>query len=144
MKTDYFFVYGTLKIGGYYANDFDKFRISSEKATINNMNLYKISYYPGMLPGIGIVTGELHKYKNPKIVTQLMDRIEGYKPKLKPEFSLFKRKRMIVITETGKEIEANLYIYNYKITGKEIKYNYEYQIKEVKLIENGIWNINGE
>lgn len=143
METDFFFVYGTLKVGGYYANDFDKLRISSEKAIINNMNLYKISYYPGILPGIGTVTGELHEYKNPEIVIQLMDRIEGYKPKLKPELSLFKRKRMVVITEAGKEVEANLYIYNYKITRKEVK-SYKYQIEGATLIKNGIWNIKGE
>jgi len=123
MKTDFFFVYGTLKIGGCYADRFDKFRVSSEKAILNNMNLYKIGGFPGMTPGNGTVIGELHEYTEPGIVMQQMDYIEGY---AETQYDLFIRKRKVVIIKSGKEVEAIVYIFNREITG-------------VKLIKNGIW-----
>lgn len=123
MKTDFFFVYGTLKIGGVYAKHFDKFRVSSKSATINNMNLYKIGYFPGVIPGNGVVVGELHEYKNPEIVTTYMDQIEGYDGSKQ---SLFRREYRTVVTKSGKKVKANVYIYNYKASC-------------TKQINNGIW-----
>jgi gamma-glutamylcyclotransferase (GGCT)/AIG2-like uncharacterized protein YtfP len=123
MITDFFFVYGTLKEGGCFAKDFDKFRVSSEKAKIDNMALYKVGWFPGIIPGNGSVEGELHEYKNVDMVTQIMNRIEGCSGS---KSDLFRCERHNVMTVSGKEIEANVYIFNQ-------------ETKHAKLIENGIW-----
>lgn len=123
MKTDFFFVYGTLKKDGIYAEQFDKYRISLERATINNMDLYKIGWFPGMIPGNGNVIGELHEYKEPSIVTTLMNRIEGCDGSKQ---ALFRREYRTIITESSKEIEANVYLFNLGV-------------KKAELIEDGIW-----
>ena len=127
MKTKLFFVYGTLKRGGTLASGFDSSRISSEKATIHNMNLYQLGWFPGIVPGDGQVIGELHEYKDPDEVVQAMDMMEGYDG---TENSLFTRELAEVITSTGKKIEAIVYVFN---KGK----------KEVfgNLIKSGIWDI---
>lgn len=123
MKTDYFFVYGTLKKNGLYAKYFDDYRISSEKATVNNMDLYKIGWFPGVVPGTGTVVGELHEYKEPDTVTKLMNRIEGCTG---TKQELFRREHRIITTISGKKIKANIYIFNQGI-------------KKAKLIKDGIW-----
>ena len=128
METGFFFVYGTLKKGGLYAERFDKFRISSEKASIKNMDLYKINFYPGMVPGNGVVIGELHEYKEPGMIIQAMDYIEGCTG---TQHDLFIRKHKIIITESGKEVEAIVYTFNHEIEG-------------MQLIKNGIWNNNNK
>lgn len=127
METEFFFVYGTLKKGGVFAEHFNGYRVSSEKATINNMNLYSIGWFPGILPGNGTVIGELHEYKEPKTVTTLMDQIEGYN-KANPKQSLFIRKYVTVVTKTDKEIKAVVYIYN---NPKHV---------DLKQIHSGIWD----
>lgn len=123
MATDFFFVYGTLKKDGLYAAQFNKYRISSEKATANNLNLYRIGWFPAAIPGDGIINGELHEYRKPDIVIKDMNRIEGCNGS---EQDLFKRKRWDVITESGKEIRAIIYLFNRGT-------------KRVKLIKDGTW-----
>lgn len=126
MTTDFFFVYGTLKEGGHFAKEFDKFRVSSEKATLYDMSLYNLGWFPGILSGKGSVIGELHKYKEPDIVLAHMDRIEGYND---TEGDLFKRKYKTVITESGKEVKAIVYVYNNKPS------------QQATLIKNGVWDL---
>lgn len=131
MKTEFFFVYGTLKKDGRFAKDFDKYRINSEKATISNMNLYKINWFPGMLPGNGTVIGELHEYKDPKTVVALMNRIEGCDGSKQ---GLFKREHRIVVTESGKKVKAIMYLFNHKVK----QFGDAYNIK-TQPIKSGIW-----
>lgn len=126
MKLKAFFVYGTLKIGGVFAKHFDEYRLSSEKATLKDMDLYKVGWFPGILPGKGSVIGELHKYKEPDAVLKHMDRIEGYNGN---ENDLFKREHKTVITASGKEVEAIVYVYNNDPAS-------------MKMIENGVWDLN--
>lgn len=123
MITDFFFVYGTLKENGHFAKNFDKFRISSEKAKIDNMNLYKIGWFPGIVPGNGIVEGELHEYKEVDKVKRIMNRIEGCTGS---KFDLFRCERHNIIKASSEEIEANVYIFNQ-------------EIKHAKLIKDGVW-----
>ena len=123
MKTEFFFVYGTLKEDGRFAKDFDRYRVTSKKATVSNMDLYKINWFPGILPGNGTVIGELHEYKDPETVVALMDRIEGYDGSKQ---SLFKREHRTVITESGKKVKATMYLFNHKV-------------KKTQLIKSGIW-----
>ena len=131
MEVKPFFVYGTLKIGGVFAEHFDVYRLSSEKATLKGMDLYDIGWFPGILPGKGSVIGELHKYKEPDMVLKYMDQIEGHTEDKK---GLFKRECKTVITESGKEIEAIVYIYNNNNKGPEF----------MKIVESGVWDLNKE
>ena len=127
MKTGFFFVYGTLKVGGVFAEHFDIHRLSTEKATLKGMRLYNIGWFPGILHGRGVVVGELHEYKEPDTVMVQMDQIEGYNG---GKSSLFNREYKTVITESGKEVKAVVYIYNNKPS------------PEMKVIENGVWDLN--
>lgn len=73
------FVYGTLKVGGRFARQFDgvrkKVRESSIGGTMFNVN----GMYPMILIGTGdTIFGELHTYSPSEGVLDGMDRIEGY------------------------------------------------------------------
>jgi gamma-glutamylcyclotransferase (GGCT)/AIG2-like uncharacterized protein YtfP len=129
-KTDFFFVYGTLKVGGHFAKDFDPFRIHSNKANLLGHDLYNLGWFPGIVPGPGKVIGELHEYKNPDIVQRAMDRIEGYTGD--PANSLFVRKLVTVtVNETGEKVTCNAYVFNRDPSGN------------AKKIDNGVWELSG-
>jgi gamma-glutamylcyclotransferase (GGCT)/AIG2-like uncharacterized protein YtfP len=127
MKTDLFFVYGTLKVGGRFAKQFDDVRISSVKAEVDGFDLYNLGSFPGIKPGMGKVVGELHEYRDPERVTHRMDSIEGYTPEIKD--GMYLRRRVPVKTETGEIKEANIYIYNFKISS------------HAKKLESGVWKL---
>lgn len=127
MKTDRFFVYGTLKVGGHFAKQFDDHRVSSIKAEVEGYDLFNLGSFPGIKPGSGKVIGELHEYREPERVTKAMDSIEGYQPDLND--GMYLRRRVPVKTEDGKVVEANIYIYNFRTTGR------------AKKIESGIWEL---
>ncbi len=127
MNTDLFFVYGTLKVGGHFAKQFDNFRVSSVKAEVMGFNLYDLGSFPGIKPGIGKVYGELHEYKDPEKVTHAMDQIEGYSPKMND--GMYLRRRIPVKTENGDIKEANIYLFNRKLWDN------------AKKIESGIWKL---
>ncbi len=126
-KTDLFFVYGTLKLGGRFAKQFDGLRVSSVKAEVEGYDLFDLGSYPGIKPGLGKVIGELHEYQDPEKVTKIMDSIEGYHPELRD--GMYLRRRVSVKTETGKTVEANIYVYNFKVTSQAEK------------IKSGIWKL---
>jgi len=130
-----FFVYGTLKVHGYFAHIFDDLRETSVEAKLKNFDLYKVgnafdAWFPGIVPGNGVVLGEVHGY-NPKYIGQVysaMDRIEGYLPS-NPEKSLYKRQLLEVeLLDSTTEV-ANVYVYN-----RKIEQNFE-------LITNGVWDV---
>ncbi len=130
-----FFVYGTLKVGGYFGNLCDKFRTSCIKAKLFNHDLYAIggkkeALYPGAIPGEGTVAGELHEYGNEsqKRVIALLDSIEGYN-KHDEKSSLYLRRVKKVRTENGEDVDAVVYIYNKSI------------LPGFDKIENGVWEI---
>ena len=78
MKFVKIFVYGTLKVGGYYSKQVDEYRHSSEIATLRG-TLFSAEYFPVLIKkGNNIIYGELHVYKNPKTVLSIIDRIEGF------------------------------------------------------------------
>lgn len=127
MKTDRFFVYGTLKVGGRFAERFDPLRVSSVKAEVEGYDLFDLGSYPGIKPGSGKVIGELHEYQEPERVTKAMDSIEGYHPDLKD--GMYLRRRVPVKTEDGEIVEANIYVYNFRTTDR------------AKKIESGVWKL---
>lgn len=129
---DKFFVYGTLKVGGYFANIFDKFRVNSKRAVLKNHDLYDLGHFPGVMEGDGEVIGEIHEYKSENIdwILEQFDRIEGYS-KTQPEKSLYLRKKLMVETEDGDE-KAFVYIFNASNT----------KGLESKRLSSGFWSMD--
>lgn len=121
------FVYGTLKVGGFFAQRFDKVRLSSVPGTVK-ANMYSIE---GRFPGIveskdGVVTGELHTYTDIELVIAMMDMIEGYFGADDPN-NLYDRVKINVETKDG-NVEATAYVF------AKGTYGYE-QVKD------GVWKI---
>jgi len=112
--TDLFFVYGTLKIGGRFAEMFNKKREFSKRATLKGFNLYNLGAYPAIIEGEGEVKGELHSYSDPKNIKNKFDYIEGYRPE-NEKYSHYLRRKVKVTLENGEEKEAYVYIFNGKI-----------------------------
>ena len=125
MKTDLFFVYGTLKIGGYFAEQFNDFRINSEKAENEGSDLFNLGSFPGIKPGKGKVIGELHEYIDPEKVTRNMDSIEGYHPEIRD--GMYIRRRVVVKTNSGQLKEAHIYVFNLKVP------------ERAKKLTSGVW-----
>jgi gamma-glutamylcyclotransferase (GGCT)/AIG2-like uncharacterized protein YtfP len=124
-KTDFFFVYGSLKIGNFFSERFNAFRIRSEKASVKGYDLFNFGHFPGIIEGKGLITGEVHMYRDVDTVLNIMDRIEGYFGD--HEQSLYVRKKEKVITAKGEEIEAYIYIFNRELPSY------------AKKIESGVW-----
>ena len=106
---DKFFVYGTLKVGGYYASLFNEFRVSSKPAKLFGYRMFEIGPYPGIVKGDGIVYGEVHEYSNKTQVLREMDLIEGYRG---DGLDLFVRRETIVVYENGKTEAVFIYVFN--------------------------------
>jgi gamma-glutamylcyclotransferase (GGCT)/AIG2-like uncharacterized protein YtfP len=110
MKFVKIFVYGTLKVGGYYSEQLDKYRHSSEIATLYG-TLFDADYFPALIEkGNNIIYGELHVYKNPKIVLSIIDRIEGFVGK-KSKNNLYIRKKTKVQPKNSDECVAYVYFF---------------------------------
>jgi gamma-glutamylcyclotransferase (GGCT)/AIG2-like uncharacterized protein YtfP len=102
------FVYGTLKQGGRLLNSALRDRlVSVKKATLRGATLYDL----GPFPGISLrreedkgreVIGELHTYKDPEFVINMMDQIEGVGAT--ENTSLFVRRDVVVQTEGMEQI----------------------------------------
>jgi len=122
------FVYGTLKVGGYYASNFDNVRINVKQAMVPG-KIYGGAGYPRLrLNDDGeLVYGELHTYEEGDNVLQLMDRIEGYNPK--GTNNLYNRKKIKVLLENGDSEEAYVYEYASELSGR------------AEVVESGKWEI---
>lgn len=121
-----FFVYGTLKEGGFFADRFDPFRKSMEKGKIEGVEMLDLGGFPGAIPGEGTIFGEVHEYSNEDQVLKAFDRIEGYSEH-DPEGSLYIRKEVEVTLESGKKVNATMYFFNRGGTDT------------ARRVENGIW-----
>lgn len=126
--TGHIFVYGTLKVGGYFSKLFDRKRLWSQPATIKG-TLYDVGGIPGLsLEGENIVHGELHLYKDFSFVIKHMDFIEGYSAN-RGYMNPYARQMAEVETSTGKH-STLLYIVN-PILIRQFG----------KVIESGVWPI---
>lgn len=127
MKFVKIFVYGTLKIGGYYSKHLDKYRHSSEIATLHG-TLFNTGEFPALIEkGNGVIHGELHVYKKPEIVLSIVDRIEGFFDKSSIN-NLFIRKRAIVQPKNSDKCMAYVYFF-------------ARNTNEMKQIKDGKWKI---
>jgi gamma-glutamylcyclotransferase (GGCT)/AIG2-like uncharacterized protein YtfP len=121
------FVYGTLKVGGYFSSNVSDLLLNHKPASINAI-MYSIDdSYPGIIEGGNSkVKGEVHTFSDKKEALRRMDRIEGYY-KEGDANNLYNRVKTTVETEDGDE-EVYTYVFARSIG------NY-------KPIKTGIWKI---
>jgi gamma-glutamylcyclotransferase (GGCT)/AIG2-like uncharacterized protein YtfP len=127
-NTGLVFVYGTLKVGGYYAGRFDNFRLNSIPASVNGRLYTPHGGWPCMIPGDeGVVIGELHKYKDFEEVLQALNYIEGYREET--DSGLFIRREVEVFLKNGSKVKALTYIWPKDPEG-------------LFQIEEGLWDVD--
>jgi gamma-glutamylcyclotransferase (GGCT)/AIG2-like uncharacterized protein YtfP len=123
------FVYGTLKINGYYADQFNSYRLNCLPGTVNGTMYTPHGGWPCVvLDKGGIVHGELHKYKDYSAVLQAMNMIEGYQEG-REKGNLFNRVKTEITLLNGSKVKAFIYVW-----GSE---NIEGLIK----VKDGFWEI---
>lgn len=106
------FVYGTLKVGGFFAQGFNDDRKEVVPATVRATLYGDRDYrgYPMLKEGTNVVHGELHTYDNIEDVIQRMDIIEGYSPDDNPEHCLFIRKEVkALVSDKDAKNQSNGY-----------------------------------
>lgn len=98
------FVYGTLKSG--YGNNrlLSTSKLLGED-TLDKHDIYAVAGFPGVIPGEGIVQGEVWEI-TPEVL-ETLDRLEGH-----PRMYL----RTPVVLSSGLEVET--YIWQYEVEGK--------------------------
>jgi len=134
--TKVFFVYGTLKVGGFFARSFDKYRRQVKTAAVTG-RLLDLGSYPGAIfGGSEEIKGELHVYddeaytaENGESIESSLDRIEGYRGPDRDD-NLYNKRSMIVVTEDGERVEAIAYEFNAAVTDAEYP-----------VVESGEWDI---
>ena len=117
------FVYGTLKVGGFFAGRFDEVRVKSTPGTIQG-TLFKGAYPQVKLGGDRKVHGEVHEFDKFEEVLAAFDRIEGFNER-NPAMSLYQRKVTEVETADGTEMA--------------FVYEYNHSTDDSKIVEDGVW-----
>jgi gamma-glutamylcyclotransferase (GGCT)/AIG2-like uncharacterized protein YtfP len=119
-KAHYLFVYGTLKRGGsrrWILQDFPFLGRAKAKGFV----LYDLGPYPAMVPGDGLVYGEVYEVSEEAI--KALDFVEGVPV-------LYRRELIDVVFENGVSLKAWAYIYNNPVKG-------------YPRIESGEWRVRG-
>jgi len=101
------FVYGTLKRGGSRHWILDGFPFLG-RAKAKGFVLYDLGPYPAMVPGPGMVYGEV--YEVSEEILNALDWVEGVPV-------LYRRKLIEVVFEDGLSLKAWAYIYNGSVKG---------------------------
>ena len=134
---DNVFVYGTLKVGGYFSYNsvFNENRVCTRVGYIR-ARLYDLGNFPGIKLSRykkDVVHGEIHRYKNIENVLERMDWIEGYNAE--KEGGLFVRKTVI----------AHELFHSPKVKGEREVYVYVYEfnenIKKYTHVKSGLWEV---
>jgi gamma-glutamylcyclotransferase (GGCT)/AIG2-like uncharacterized protein YtfP len=113
------FVYGTLKVGGYFAINFDMFRVNSKKAKAKGCMFSLNGIYPTVdFSDEGEIIGEVHEYTDPKTVISMLDRIEGFKSD-NYHGNLYNRIKINVVDEDNK-VEEDVFAYTYNGSTKDL------------------------
>ena len=115
------FVYGTLKVGGRYAHQFNRMRSFVTQAKVKG-TMYSVggSYPAVVLDGDTEIVGEVHQYpddKRKEILARL-DSIEGYRGPDNAN-NLYNRKEVEVTTAEGKSVKAMMYVFNREVAQLE-------------------------
>ena len=127
------FVYGTLKVGGESAYSFNDHRISVKKGKIKGTMLNIAGMYPGViLRGNDIIHGEVHEYRNGKVVEYFLDIAEGHKGK-DDKCNLYNKETVDVIVQNSPS-----YLTRYRAE-KCLIYTYAQRIYVHEKIGSGKW-----
>lgn len=126
------FVYGTLKTDGMYAENFDRFRLSTRKGSIRG-SLYDLRVFPAfVLEGDDEIYGEIHEYNSFAKVRWYMDQIEGRFAEGDSN-NLYERTKVEAADENGETIEVLVY----HLVDRGLMRDIEHGI--YTKIESGIW-----
>ena len=126
------FVYGTLKVGGYYAENFDRVRVSSRRATLKG-EMFSFINFPGIsLDGDNTIIGEIHEYDEITSVMKVLDKIEGCSGKVGKKDDLYNREVTQVTTSTGKE---HAWVYTINVKNRDM-------LASSDIVESGEWIID--
>jgi gamma-glutamylcyclotransferase (GGCT)/AIG2-like uncharacterized protein YtfP len=120
-KANYLFVYGTLKRGGsrhWILQNFPLLGLAKAKGFV----LYDLGPYPAMVPGAGVVYGEVYEVSEEAL--QALDWVESVPV-------LYRRELIEVVFEDGFSLKAWAYIYNGNVKG-------------FPRIEDGEWKVSKE
>ncbi len=99
------FVYGTLKKGFPLHHYLSHARFLGE-ASLKGFQMYDLGWYPGIVPGEGVVYGEV--YEVGPATLALLDEVEEE----------YERKLLEIVFPSGEKTEAFVYIYQGDIKGK--------------------------
>ncbi len=105
----YVFVYGTLKRGFCLHKYLHGSRFVGE-ALLEGFKMYDLGSYPGIIPGQGLVWGEV--YQVPPGVLALLDEIED-------EGEEYERRLVWVRLKGGGALEAFVYVYKDDVSGAQ-------------------------
>lgn len=99
------FVYGTLKPGNRYYQQYCRGKTRDERAAIAYGQLYDLPTfgYPAMTVGVDRVYGFLLSFTEPEILAQL-DDLEGYHPQRSPSQNEYERVQIEVFHPENPEI----------------------------------------
>ncbi len=116
-----FFVYGTLKVGGHYAEHLDHIRKSVVPASLPGFDLFGVTpingappNFPAAVKGTGRIEGEIHEFTDDVEALNTMDMIEGFNEE-DLENSLYIRNKVEVDLKTGDKETVFVYLFNRKI-----------------------------
>lgn len=118
------FVYGTLRRGDCRFEAPGFLEVLYEEAYLPGYTLHDLGAFPGILPGPGVVRGEIHVYKD----LATLDRIEGFNEK-HPQRSLYLRRRVEVEPLPSEVTDAWVYVLNQQGYTSELP----------PIIESGDW-----
>lgn len=143
-KLDKVFVYGTLKIGGYFDRRKEYAinrmqRLNVQDAFIVGAVMYDLGGYPAITAterAEKIVYGELHTFSDIDSVLQRFDRIEGYRPD-NEDMSFYIRKEVDVHTKNG---DGSTKAYAYFMSPRYT----EIALGNKPILENGVWEIENK
>ena len=79
--------------------------------------LYRIAHYPGLVPSKDardVVVGDVFRLGDPVGVLKRLDKYEGCGP-ASPKPTEYVREMVVVASETGGQIEAWTYLYNWPV-----------------------------
>jgi gamma-glutamylaminecyclotransferase len=114
----YLFVYGTLKRGG-SRHSLLKGCPFLGHALAKGFALYDLGAYPGMVPGDGVVRGEV--YEIPEKLLRELDWVEGAP-------FLFRRELIEVVLEDHTPLRAHAYLYNREVEGAALVPSGEWKV----------------
>lgn len=121
---DYIFTYGTLRKGEH--NTMQEFLSSSARwigKALFKGNLYYADGHPAAVSCSEQkekILGDIYEFDADSKLLQTLDHYEGYHPEKLDESLYIRKKRNVMLKESGKVWEAWIYLYNQPVDNAEI------------------------